>query len=202
MTTLDLMYVYFDKAGNIKTISNELQTLPDDQYSVTMFPLSEVESFLLGKKNPYDFYIKVTKRATGTEYKIVRKEPITANYVRTLDAFLTEIRKMPRSRDANLLITNFTTEKKIVLDLSSVLAVLLEEGTDDEQDAITSFINTPQSSIFFTVKGDPFFLLHIVTFVPRELFSEGTLHFEYDKDLSETSLFTKKIVDKYSYVIK
>jgi hypothetical protein len=96
MTTLELMYVYYDNNGNIKTISNEVQNLPTETYSFAMFPLPEVEAFLMGKKNPFDFNLKTVKRATGTEYKIVRKQPIDVSLIRVLDNFLTEVTRMPR----------------------------------------------------------------------------------------------------------
>jgi len=201
MSMLEMMYVYFDINGDIKTISPDPITM-SDSYSSATFPLSEVEGFLLGKKNPFEFYIKSIKGITGIVYKITRKQVIDISLVRKLDNFLTEVKTMPKSSDAFLLIENISKEQKIKITINKVLSLLLNEGDDKDQEAITAFMNNPSSSIFFTKKGDPYFLLYTLTFSPKELFDKGELFWDYSVDLSNTSVYTKKIIEGYSYRIK
>ena len=196
-----MMYLYFDLNGDIKTISPD-PVIVSENYSVRTFPLSEVEDFLKGKKNPFDYYVKVSKNIGGQTYKITRKQALEINYVRTLDNFLTEIKTLPKSADAFVLIENLIKEKKIKISLNKIVRVILEEGSDADQETITSFINHSSATLFFTRKGDPYFLLHTLIFSPRELFEKGELFWDYTVDISDSSVYTKKILDGYSYRIK
>lgn len=198
---LEMMYVYSDANGDIKAISPD-PVIVSDSYSVAMFPLTEVKDILEGKKNPFDFYVKISKNIAGTTHKITRKQVLEISYIRTLDNFLTEVKTMSKSADAFVLIENFTKEKKIKISLNDIVKVLLHEGDDKDQEAVTSFINNTSTALFFTRKGDPYFLLHTLTFSPKELFDKGELYWDYNVDISDSSVYTKKILDKYSYRIK
>ena len=55
---LEFMYVYFDNSGNIKAITPIKEAYNETYFSMAMLPLSEVEGFLSGKKNPSDFLIE------------------------------------------------------------------------------------------------------------------------------------------------
>lgn len=198
---LEMMYVYFDANGDIKTISPD-PVIVSDSYSVATFPLEEVKDILEGKKNPFDFYVKITKAIGSTTHKITRKQVLEVSYVRTLDNFLTEVKTMAKSADAFVLIENIVSEKKIKISLNRVLRVLLEEGSDKDQETVTSFISNPSTALFFTRKNDPYFLLHTLIFSPKELFEKSELFWDYNVDLSNSSVYTKKILDGYSYRIK
>jgi len=201
MAMLEMMYVYFDHNGDIKTITPDPATISGN-YSVANFPLTEVEGFLTGKKNPFDYYVKVLKSFATQSYKITKKHELKVNLVRTLDNFLTEVRTLPRSADALVLIENSVDGKKIKISLNPVVKVLFEEGTDDMQEKISSFINNPPTSLFFTGRHDPYSLLHTLTFSPKELFEKGELFWDYTVDLSTSSVYTKKIFDGYSYRVR
>lgn len=201
MAMLEMMYVYFDANGDIKTISPD-PVLLADVYTVTTIPLTEVEDFLLGKKNPSDYYIKSTKVLAGTTYKITRKQTLEISYVRTLDNFLTEVKTMAKSAEASVLIENIVKEKKIKITLNKVIKVLFEEGSDIDQETVSSFINYSSAALFFTRKGDPYFLLHTLIFSPKELFDKEELYWDYNVDLSNSSVYTKKIIDGYSYKVR
>jgi hypothetical protein len=201
MAMLEMMYVYFDINGDIKTISPD-PVIVSDSYTVATFPLSEVKDILEGNKNPFDFYVKSSKGIGGTTHKITRKQVLEVSYVRTLDNFLTEVGTMKKSADAFVLIENFTKEKKIKISLNAVVKMLLNEGDDKDQETVTSFINNPSTSLFFTRKKDPYFLLHTLIFSPRELFEKSELFWDYNVDLSASSVYTKKLLDGYSYRIR
>jgi len=201
MAMLEMMYVYFDSNGDIKTISPD-PVIVSDSYSVATFPLSEVKDILEGKKNPFDYYVKITKSVAGTLHKITRKQVLEVSYVRTLDNFLTEVKTMAKSADAFVLIENIVSEKKIKISLNDIVKVLLHEGNDKDQDTVNSFINHTSTSLFFTRKNDPYFLLHTLIFSPKELFEKSELFWDYNVDLSDSSVYTKKLLDGYSYRIK
>lgn len=202
MTTLILMYVYFDINGDIKMISPDPVLENNGVYEVATFPISDVEGFLTSKKNSYDFFVKVIKRPTGPEYKILRKQALEINYTRTLDQFLTEITTLPKGGDATILIENYIEDRYIRFSLSPIIRIMRYEGTDDEQDTALGFINYPKMFFFFTKKHDPYYHIHSMEVVPRALFDEGEIIVSYKEDLSASSLYTKKIVDKYSYITK
>jgi len=201
MAMLEMMYVYFDSNGDIKTISPD-PVIVSDSYSVATFPLTEVKEILEGKRNPFDFYVKLTKGIAGTSYKITRKQSLEISLIRTLDNFLTEVKTMSKSADAFLLIENIVKEKKIKISLNKSVKNLLEEISDTEQDTVNSFINHTSTSLFFTRKNDPYFLLHTLIFSPKELFEKSELFWDYNVDLSDSSVYTKKLLDGYSYRIK
>lgn len=196
MSILEMMYVYFDEKGDIKSISPELNTL-EDGIRVTTVLLSEVKDFLLGKKNVSEYYVK--QLAGGTQFTIVMKYVPTLSRVRTLDNFLAEIHTMPKSKDAYILIENYIKEKKIILSLGKLVKLLLNEGPDDVQNLIESFSAQQQSFLFFTNKGNPYSLLHSIMFSPRDLFLREELEFSYTVDLSSASVYTKRLLDRYSY---
>lgn len=195
---LELMYVTFDIRGEIKSIAPSPNYGNDPAFTVCTFPLKEVEDFLLAKKNPFDYYVQRVRKVGGKEYKLTRKIS-EVSYVRTLDNFLTEIKSMARISDAVIGIENFVEEKKIKLTLNPILKIMLDEGTDDEIDNIENLIAAPLSYLFFTRKHDPYFHIHTLTFMPRELFDKEVLHFEYEADLSDVSVYTRKVVEGYSY---
>ncbi len=195
---LELMYVTFDIRGEIKSIAPSPNYNGDPAFTICTFPLKEVEDFLVAKKNTFDYYIQRVRKVGGKEYKLTRKIS-EVSYVRTLDNFLTEIKSMARISDAVVGIENFIEEKKIKLTLNPILKIMLDEGTDEEIDNIENFINAPISYIFFTKKKDPYFHLHTLSFLPKELFEKEVLHFDYTADLSNASVYTRKVVEGYSY---
>jgi hypothetical protein len=200
MTTLllELMYVTFDVRGEIKSIAPNPSYHLDKDFTVATFPLNDVEEFLDARKSPFDYYIQRVKKVGGREFKITRKVS-DLNYVRTLDNYLSEIKPMARFRDAVIGIENFINEKRIKLSLNPILKIMLDEGTDEEIDNIEKFISTSASSIFFTRKDDPYLHLATITFLPRILFEQEVLQYTYEADLSNASVYTRKIVEGYSY---
>jgi hypothetical protein len=196
MSILEMMYVYFDDQGDIKSISPELTELQEGQF-VTTALLSEVRDFLVGKKNVFDYVVK--KLGNGSHFTITKKIIPVVSHVRTLDNFLSEVHTMPKSKDAYILIENLVPKKKIKLSLGKIVKLLLNVGPDEDQEVIKSFSSQQQSSLFFTRKNDPYFLLHTITFSPQDLFVKEVLEFPYEVDLSNESVYTKRLLDRYSY---
>ena len=200
MKTLIMMYVYFGGDGNIKAISPDADTLSASLYSSAMFPLTEVESFLTAKKNTFDYYIKSIETFNKVEYKILRKKQIEISKVRAVDTYLTEITSNRLQKDTIILIENFVSLKQLKITITPELRALKEEGSAEAQESIVNFINTPTATLFFTKKQDPYFLVHSLLFSPKSLFDEGELVFDYEKDLKNLSVYTRRIINRYTYI--
>lgn len=202
MNTLIMMYVYFDQAGEIKSICPDINSSFADTSKYITTPLTEVEGFLIGKKNPFDYFLKPTIRLGVTSYKITRKQVININYLRSKDAFLTEIPKLLRSSGADIIIENFIDTKKLKISINPEINELIKDGTDQEIEQLTALVNTPEIHLFFTRKNDPYFLIDTISISPKELFANTILHVEYSSDLSNTSVFTKRLINGYGYITR
>ena len=202
MTPLILMYVYYDDDGDIKAISPVPDISHKEYFNSATFPLPDVEMFLTGQRNPFDFTIKEINRPGSKGYKIARKS-FAINLTRTLDNYLTKL-ETPREEIPAIRVKLNPIEKKIGLELDQVFKDLYKLGNDEEQADVTSFINSGLSTIYFTAKNNPYHHLHSVVFSPRALFDAGALYFEYDNalDLSNASAYTKRIVKSYGFSIR
>jgi hypothetical protein len=202
MSTLIMMYVYFDTAGEIKSIASDPSTAFSDTYSLITTPLDEVDSFLTGRKNPFDYYVKTVSRLGIVSYKITRKAVIGTNTLRSVDTFLTELLAYNRGSDANIFVENFVESKTLKISVNPDIKTLLECGSDVEIEKLTSLVNTPLLYLFFTKKNDPHFLLKTISVSPKELFNCSAVHINYAEDLSDASVFTKKLIDGYGYITR
>ncbi len=199
MTTLTLMYVYFDVNGDIKSITPHLDAELDNLYSSTTLPLESVGDFLTGKLNTFNYRVKVNKTALSTTYEIEKKVATTLNLHRRSDMYLSQVENIPRNRDASILIENIVPDKHIKLKINPSVRILQTEGTDLEKESIEKFIDTPSVTLFFTKKDDPYFLLHTIEFIPEELFANDALYIKYTMDLQGVSVYTRKLINGYSY---
>ena len=200
--TLEMMYVYFDKAGDIKCIAPESSDELVSEFRFAMFPINDVEMFLTGKKNSFDYFVETIKRVVDVSYRITRKPVLELNQTRLVENYLVEIMPLPRSKDATILIENSLQEREITISLNPGVRSLLIDGTDAEQDVLRKLVNTQLSSLFFTRKHDPYFLITTISFSPKLLFSKSFIKIQYEDDLSSASLFTKRLLDGYSYSVK
>lgn len=198
MNTLTLMYVYFDINGDIKSITPHLSAELADLYSVATMPIINVYDFLTGKLNTFNYRVKVTKTALSTDY-IIEKKVTAVNLLRRTDTYLSQIESIPRNRDASVLIENIVSDKHIKLKINPSMRLLRIEGTEEEKDGIEQFLDTPSISLFFTKKDDPYFLLHTIEFSPTELLEKDTVYIKYEMDLVNISVYTRKIINGYSY---
>lgn len=202
MSALILMYVYYDANGDIKAITPMPDTFLANEFSLAMFPVSDVEIFLSGKRNPFDFTISKVKKITGETFKILKKQT-EVFLTRTLDNYLTKVEPFSES-DTILKIITDSPARKIILKLDRAYKELYKTGTEEQQDDIGSFISHSASTLYFTKFNDPYYLYHSISFTPKELFEKDEVVFEYseDIDLSDSSVYTKKILNSYGYYIR
>ena len=74
-----------------------------------------------------------------------------------------------------------------------------ENIDDDEYDKLAAFKVMRSIGFYFTYKDDPTFLLKSVNLVPLELIKENCIIVDYEEDLVDVSVYTKKIFAYYSY---
>lgn len=201
MSTLILMYVYYDANGDIKAITPISDVSLSNEFSCAMFPISEVEVFLSGKRNPFNFTVSKIKKITGETYKLVKKQT-DVFLTRTLDNYLTKVGLFNESETILKIIIN-SSERKIILMLDNAYKELYKTGSEEQQEDIDSFINHNTSELYFTKRNDPYYLYHTISFVPKEIFEKDEVVFEYHNgiDLSNSSVYTKKILSSYGYLL-
>jgi spore germination protein GerM len=192
------MYVYYDINGDIKAITPNLDENLLSGCSSATFPVDDVAGFLTAQKNPFEYMVKEVKRATSTTYKIVRKESKVV-YTRTLDNYLT---KVEADSKAILLITNHVADKTISITVNEGFKLLRTEGTDEEIEEVDNFTNRASITLYFTKRNDPYHWLHTMTFSPKEAMEKDKIYINYDLDLSDTSVYTKKVFGSYGYKIE
>lgn len=197
MNSLVLMYVYFDKNGTVKAISPVPQPMFDGTFTSAMFPMSEVEDFLKSKKSISNYYVKKVGKLTSENYKLVRKS-LNVSYTRTLDNYLTKVEDSNPATDI-VKIVNDPNYKVVSIELSRDFIDLYTDGTEDDTDTVTHFINRGYSSVYLTKKDNPYHLLFSFTFSTKQLFEEGKLYFNCDKEFVGTSAYTKKLISGYGF---
>jgi hypothetical protein len=201
MESLVMMYVYYDTQGNIKSITPVPDKLFEEEFQTATIPLSEVEIFLTGKRNPFDFVVKKINNGIASEFKIIRKDN-NISITRSLDNYLTVIDIENEAPIIDIVVR--PADKKIVIKLNNVFRELLTIGTEEEQNSVNEFLKNSDSSIYITKENDPYHLLHTITFSPRNLFDNSVLYFDYPVsiNLSSCSGFTVKIINSYKFKVK
>ena len=158
MTSLVMMYVYFDKHGDIKAITPTLDDGIDATYA--LFPLEEVNPMLTGKANPTNFKIQRLERLDGVKYKLVQKISSSniKRKIRMLDNFLTKVpdTKLPGDPDSSIIITNYLIDKIITVQLASFVKEMYHSGTEDQRELVEEFMNRGHSNVYITRKDVSF----------------------------------------------
>jgi hypothetical protein len=197
MTPLINMYVFFDEKGNIRAITPSLNDFNDEACSVSTFPLSEVEDFLLGKISTAGYEVKKIKSFTGEKF-ILNKKITDVIYTRTLDNYLTEISN-EISPETTILITNYKSVKTIILKLTTDFRTLYKNKSYEDEDIIDEILQHGSASIHFTEKHNPYYHLFSITFSPKTLFEKGHLEFKYYDPVENASAYAKRIMNGYNY---
>jgi len=196
MTLLVLMYVFFDKNGDIKAITPTLdEDLSVNFFSAT-FPLSDVEVFLTAEKNTFDYHVSRIDKLSGTTYKLVKKR-VEISYTRTLDSYLTKIEDI--NKDDIIIITNNTIEKYVSLVINWEFREMYKNMNNEDALADDEFFNNGLSTVYLTKRNNPYHLLFSFSFTPKDLLAAGKLYFNYEGDYTNASVYTKKLLSGYGY---
>lgn len=195
--SLIMMYVYYDPRGEIKGITpSQEASLVDFQY-MTM-SLKEVEKFLTGQANPFDYQVKLV---AGKPTRIVKKEPVKI-LPRTQNQFLTEINQRP-TRKSELIFTLDSGKKVITIDVNPAILSIYNSINDDDiesREELEKVVQDYLSYVYVTEVTNPYNLFHQFTFNVKNLFDDGTAdaHLPENIDVECISLYTKKIFENYS----
>lgn len=201
MTALILMYVYFDKKGDIKAITPREDSSFSADYSYAMMPVADVESFLVGKHNPFDYTVKKNQKLGGPAYVISKKVSVV-NLVRSIDNYVTKISETEKSPIIRIIVN--ARNHTVSIALTDGFKDLYENGSVEEQESVIEFLESGLSTVYLTRKNNPYSLLYNITFSPKELFDRGRMSFNCPEtlDLRNSSAYTKRLVNSYRYLIK
>jgi hypothetical protein len=203
MTSLILMYVFYDKNGDIKAIMPTLNEQFANTFSVATFPLSEVEMFLSSEKNTFDYMVKHMKKLKGTGFAIIEKESAIGSkrkFTRTLDSYLTKIEDTTHNK-CKLVFIHDIINKRICVELNGRFKdpYLKTYGTEEDQEIMYNFFNSAPSTVYLTEKDNPYHLLFSFSFTPEDFLTLDRLYFSYTDNFSSSSLYTKKLINGYGY---
>lgn len=198
MNALVMMYVYFDKNGDIKSISPAPEDFLDKEFSAATFTLSEVEDFLTGKKNPFDYQVKKSTSLAGASFKLLRKV-VAITHTRTLDNYLTKIDERKEGKTPLIRVMNDTEQKVFSLEATKEFLAMATSGNEDYEEIVSDFTLNGTSTIYITQKNNPYSLLHSFSFLPSNLFEREKLYFPYADTYTNTSAYTKKLLTGYTY---
>lgn len=196
------MYVYFDKNGDIKAITPNATEMYSGIYKHIMLPLEQVEDFITGKKNTFDYVIRAIKLLGAETFKLTRKHS-NITIARSLDVYLTEVKTKSVSEPIIKIVTNIS-QKLITVTLNQAFKDLYTEGTSEDIGKIDDFFNTGPSAIYITEKNNPYNLYTKINFTPRTLFDSLNISVPTPDhvDLRNSSAYTKRLVESYCYIVK
>ena len=187
------MYVFYDKDGEIKGMAPSQNDFSDPNWSSAMFPLEEVELFILGKKNSFNYRVKKIKNLAGEKF-ILSEKLIHVTYTRTLDYYLKEV-EAPESHVTTITVTNQKTDKIFIIEFSQEFKLLCE----DNKKVLEYILSEDVISIYITKKHNPYHFLFKIIFLPGELFRQDRLYFNYKGTIENSSAYTKRIISGYGY---
>jgi len=200
MASLILMYVFYDVNGDIKAITPALDENFSAHFSVATFPLPLVEKFLTGVSNTFDYKVKKVEKSSGITYVLLKKL-VTINYTRSLDSYLTKVETTDTKEQyfSGIIITNNTENKVFSVRLSTDIKDMYKNGTEEEQERVSDFLNKGPSTVYITKRNNPYHLLFSFVLAPRALFDTERLYFNYTGSYTNVSAYTKKLVGGYEY---
>ena len=191
-----LFYVYFNDNNGIVCLSPEEDTSLE-HFQYTKMPLSEVEDFIIGTKNPTQHVVEQDSK-DPTKYSIVPKV-VEINYLRRLDRFLSEVTQ-ENEESPHLIIENNIGERCLKFTLDNEIRMRLsEQGTVAPENITINGVGT--LDFHFTVKSDPSFLIETITIPTNLLVGHPSYYVNYTQDLSFASLFTRKVFKNYTYIV-
>lgn len=185
------MYVYFDEAGDIKSITpvkdNDLV-----DYRITEMPAQDAVDFLTGTKNVHRYAV-VEDKETG-DFIFVSKHT-EQDQLSTLGLYLLEVTDEFYDKH-DIMIEHDVRRKHLRITLS---------GTGISKEATlrnkTLIANYSKLTFYFTCFGDPNMLICSFDVSVGDLIKGDVyVNLEHHGDeLNNATLFTKKILSKYHH---
>lgn len=194
------MYLYFDVRGDIKGIT----PLPDkslEQFDYTTIPLTQVEKFLTGQANPFDYQMKIVNKKP---VKLIKKEIVTVK-ARDINYCLTEI-STTKNYNASILFKLDCRSSSLTITPSKELISLYNSKDDDDaenREELERLVQGINSTVYITEFKNPYNLYSSFIFNVKELFDNSLINLTLDEniDYSNTSMYTKKLFENYELKI-
>lgn len=187
------MIVYFTKEGTIKCISPIEDESMEATLQKTIMPLSKVKRFIDGTANINLFFVK-QKPGKITEFDIIEKTS-SIGYVKKLDRSLTKV-EFKDNVEWELKIEWNSFKNTVTFILHDRI---VSEFNERIHDITNADINGYRVLHFHLTAPDrPELLVETLSVKVSELISHQP-EFKIEHDVSELSLYTKKIFKKYSY---
>ena len=196
MATRKYMIVYFDDLGDIKCISPGFDT-DYEHFAYSVFEVGDVKPFISGTKS-LATHMVVRDKNDDTKFLIESKK-VSISSVKVIDRFLTEVNQV--GGKYSLDVANITSEKILRFSLNTSIRKSLLAGRKIETESI-NIMGVPVLSFYFTWPGDPSFLIETVEINTSKLVNEEYVDIPYSTNLDDSSLFTKKVFEHYTYTIK
>lgn len=185
------MYVYFDEAGDIKSIT----PVTDDDlvdYRITEISATDAVDFLTGIKNVHRYAV-VEDKATGN-FILVSKHT-EQDQLSTLGLYLLEVTDEFHDNH-DIMIEHDVRRKHLRITLSGT--GISKEATLRNKTLIANYSNL---TFYFTCFGDPNMLICSFGISVSDLIKGDVyVNLEHHGDeLTNATLFTKKILSKYHH---
>ena len=189
------MFVYFDDSGNIKCISPVEDEAQEKAFQRTKLPLKNVYRFITGEVSPSKFIVKKKKGKLNNFVIVERLYEIS--HVRKLDRFLTEI-DQGRVQGAEMEIVVDVKNSSITFRLNNQVRLEFIETIDNLD--LASINGLRMLKVYCTTKNDPSMLIEGFDLPVKDLL-QGNVIRPYTCDVTNYSLFTRRVFDNYSYTI-
>ena len=179
--------VWWDSSGDIRCISSEPETVNAVLLEDCMHKEFDKEQVDIVLKSNWNLYKVSTDPKVDTVHYIELK-PIESTYVSQEDEFLTEIQK-GKGGDVTISIKGkeFTVKcNKKVQDMYA-----------DTDMASATAKGSRLLKFYFTSVNDPSFMVYNINITLPELLENKTVKKMLPYDLSQSSVFTIKLFDKY-----
>lgn len=195
MNNTDSMIIYYDNKGDIKAITPD-NDVNFSEYKSISVPFGDVKDFLTTEKSVINYYIKQNKKEKNIVYSIELKKSITSSLKRTLDTYLTKVGSIS-TNDSIIIITNNTKEQKLYFELNSSL-----DNSVFSKEEIIELFKQEIVTFYLTKRNNPYYLLNQYTFPIFDLIKNKKINFSYTQDYKNTSIYTKKDKELYTFIEK
>lgn len=179
--------IYFDETGTILCITTDASTEPMPHWT-HHYDFSREQVAILKNKNHNLFYVKQDPLVENL-YSI-ESRPIESLYVTADEEFLSVVDQVKTTGyDIECCLTD--TAFKI---LPSKQLIKKYAGIDPDNMVARG---KKALKFYLTAKNDPHFMIMTVTVSLAKLISLGSAEFKTDGNLSQCSIYTLKVFDKY-----
>ena len=187
----NLMYVYYTSNRRLIGVSKELV---DDFKNCAhcKMPLSEVARFISGKESTKN-YIVTTDQSGKSYLEKAQPEEVT---VSAFDEYMVEIEEGDEG-DHQFSIVNNLVDNTVTVSLEKTFKEAIMEFIGDDY----SFNGVTTIPLYFTLEDNSAILVETINISVESLFKSDSIVIPCKEDLSETSLFYKKLFTSHKYEV-